>query len=131
MAGSTPRSPHCPSRSGAPCSPAVATTSAPPRLSEIRERDAVEGLHHSRSWHRILAISSLAAFLLLPRCTAVVGGGLELASSCHIRVADDTAFFALPEGSRGIFVGGGGSGTHPETDRRPPHARHDADRPRL
>jgi (methylthio)acryloyl-CoA hydratase len=24
-------------------------------------------------------------------------------------VADDTAFFALPEGSRGIFVGGGGS----------------------
>jgi enoyl-CoA hydratase/carnithine racemase len=24
-------------------------------------------------------------------------------------VADDTSFFALPEGSRGIFVGGGGS----------------------
>ena len=40
---------------------------------------------------------------------AVVGGGLELASACHIRVADETTFFALPEGSRGIFVGGGGS----------------------
>jgi enoyl-CoA hydratase/carnithine racemase len=40
---------------------------------------------------------------------AVVGGGLELASACHIRVADDTTFYALPEGSRGIFVGGGGS----------------------
>jgi enoyl-CoA hydratase/carnithine racemase len=40
---------------------------------------------------------------------AVVGGGLELASSCHIRVADDTTFYALPEGSRGIFVGGGGA----------------------
>ena len=40
---------------------------------------------------------------------AVVGGGLELAAACHIRVADETAFFALPEGSRGIFVGGGGS----------------------
>jgi enoyl-CoA hydratase/carnithine racemase len=40
---------------------------------------------------------------------AVVGGGLELASACHIRVADDTTFFALPEGTRGIFVGGGGS----------------------
>jgi enoyl-CoA hydratase/carnithine racemase len=39
----------------------------------------------------------------------VVGGGLELASSCHIRVADESAFYALPEGSRGIFVGGGGS----------------------
>ena len=40
---------------------------------------------------------------------AVVGGGLELASACHIRVADETTFYALPEGSRGIFVGGGGA----------------------
>ena len=40
---------------------------------------------------------------------AVVGGGLELAASCHIRVADATTFYALPEGSRGIFVGGGGA----------------------
>lgn len=40
---------------------------------------------------------------------ACVGGGLELASSCHIRVADESTFFALPEGQRGIFVGGGGS----------------------
>jgi len=38
-----------------------------------------------------------------------VGGGLELASSVHVRVADRTAFFALPEGQRGIFVGGGAS----------------------
>jgi enoyl-CoA hydratase/carnithine racemase len=40
---------------------------------------------------------------------AVVGGGLELASSCHIRVAEDSAYFGLPEGQRGLFVGGGGS----------------------
>ena len=40
---------------------------------------------------------------------ATVGGGLELASSAHIRIADTSAFFALPEGQRGIFVGGGGS----------------------
>ena len=40
---------------------------------------------------------------------AVVGGGLELASACHLRVADESTFYALPEGSRGIFVGGGGS----------------------
>ncbi len=38
---------------------------------------------------------------------AVVGGGLELASSAHVRVADRTAYFALPEGQRGIFTGGG------------------------
>jgi enoyl-CoA hydratase/carnithine racemase len=40
---------------------------------------------------------------------ATIGGGLELAAAAHIRVADDTAFFGLPEGQRGIFVGGGGS----------------------
>jgi (methylthio)acryloyl-CoA hydratase len=40
---------------------------------------------------------------------AVVGGGLELASACHIRVADESTFYALPEGTRGIFVGGGGA----------------------
>jgi enoyl-CoA hydratase/carnithine racemase len=40
---------------------------------------------------------------------ACIGGGLEIAAACHIRVADETSFFALPEGKRGIFVGGGGS----------------------
>ena len=38
---------------------------------------------------------------------AVVGGGLELASSAHVRVADQTTYFALPEGQRGLFTGGG------------------------
>ncbi len=38
---------------------------------------------------------------------AVVGGGLELASAAHVRVADRTAYFALPEGQRGLFTGGG------------------------
>ena len=38
---------------------------------------------------------------------AVVGGGLEFASAAHIRVADRTAYFALPEGQRGLFTGGG------------------------
>jgi enoyl-CoA hydratase/carnithine racemase len=40
---------------------------------------------------------------------AVVGGGLELATAAHLRVADESAFFGLPEGQRGIFVGGGGT----------------------
>ena len=40
---------------------------------------------------------------------ACIGGGLELASAAQVRIADETTFFALPEGQRGIFVGGGGS----------------------
>lgn len=38
---------------------------------------------------------------------AVVGGGLELASAAHIRVIDQTTYFGLPEGQRGLFTGGG------------------------
>jgi len=40
---------------------------------------------------------------------AVVGGGLELATAAHVRVADETVVCGLPEGQRGIFVGGGGT----------------------
>jgi enoyl-CoA hydratase/carnithine racemase len=40
---------------------------------------------------------------------AVVGGGLELACAAHVRVAERNAYYALPEGQRGIFVGGGAS----------------------
>lgn len=40
---------------------------------------------------------------------AVVGGGLELATAAHVRVGDESSFFGLPEGQRGIFVGGGGT----------------------
>lgn len=40
---------------------------------------------------------------------ATLGGGLENACACHIRVADETTFFGLPEALRGIYLGGGGS----------------------
>jgi enoyl-CoA hydratase/carnithine racemase len=79
-------------------------------LSELSERDAGEGLHHSRRWHAALdCVQSGPVPVVAALHGAVVGGGLELASACHIRVADESSFFALPEGSRGIFVGGGGS----------------------
>ncbi|OGB72400.1 MAG: enoyl-CoA hydratase [Burkholderiales bacterium RIFOXYC12_FULL_65_23] len=79
-------------------------------LSELQERDAGEGVHHSRLWHSALeCIEKGTVPVVAALHGAVVGGGLELASACHIRVADESAFFALPEGTRGIFVGGGGS----------------------
>lgn len=79
-------------------------------LSELEERDAGQGLRHSRSWHSALDLVQQGPVPVIAALHgAVVGGGLELASACHIRVADTTTFYALPEGSRGIFVGGGGS----------------------
>ena len=79
-------------------------------LAEHVQKTPFEGVHGSRQWHRVfdrIQRGRLPWFSALHG--AVVGGGLELAASTHVRVADATAFFALPEGQRGIFVGGGGS----------------------
>jgi enoyl-CoA hydratase/carnithine racemase len=79
-------------------------------LAELQERDAGEGMRHSRMWHAALDLLQHGPVPVISALHgAVVGGGLELASACHIRVADSSTFYALPEGSRGIFVGGGGS----------------------
>jgi enoyl-CoA hydratase/carnithine racemase len=83
-------------------------------LTELGEHGVAEGMMHSRMWHaaferiefgRVPVIAALRG--------AVVGGGLELASAAHIRIAERSTFFALPEGQRGLFVGGGGSARIP------------------
>lgn len=83
-------------------------------LSELGERSVAEGVIHSRSWH---AAFEQIQFGRVPVIAvlhgAVVGGGLELASAAHIRVAEHSAFYGLPEGQRGLFVGGGGSARVP------------------
>ena len=79
-------------------------------LSELSERDIAQGIAHSRSWHRAferIEFGKVPVVAVLHG--AVVGGGLEIAAACHIRVAESSAYYALPEGSRGIFLGGGGS----------------------
>src|SRR4051812_19551872 len=79
-------------------------------LSELRERDATEGLVHSQMWHRVFdRIQYCRVPVVAALKGAVIGGGLELACAAHIRVAEPSAYFALPEGQRGIFVSGGGS----------------------
>src|SRR5881394_1193328 len=79
-------------------------------LSELTEHDATEGLVHSQMWHRVFdRVQYCRVPVIAALKGAVIGGGLELACAAHIRVAEPSAYFALPEGQRGIFVGGGGS----------------------
>ena len=79
-------------------------------LSELTERDVAAGIEHSRSWHRAFAAIEFGKVPVVAVLHgAVVGGGLELAAATHVRVAEHSAYYALPESSRGIFVGGGGS----------------------
>ena len=83
-------------------------------LSELVARDIGSGVLHSRMWHAAFdAIQFGKVPVVAALHGAVVGGGLELASACHIRVADASAYYGLPEGQRGIFVGGGGSARIP------------------
>jgi (methylthio)acryloyl-CoA hydratase len=79
-------------------------------LSELRQRTIQEALYHSRMWHQALdKIAFGAVPVVAVLHGACVGGGLEIASACHIRVAEKNTFYALPEGQRGIYVGGGAS----------------------
>jgi (methylthio)acryloyl-CoA hydratase len=79
-------------------------------LSELNERDVTQGIAHSKLWHRAfdtIQFGKVPVVAVLHG--AVVGGGLELAAATHVRVVERSAYYALPEGSRGIYVGGGGS----------------------
>ncbi|TAL76160.1 MAG: crotonase/enoyl-CoA hydratase family protein [Burkholderiaceae bacterium] len=79
-------------------------------LSEISAKTVPQSVFHSRAWHTAFEhIQFGHAPVVAVLHGAVVGGGLELAAATHVRVAEASAFYALPEGKRGLFVGGGGS----------------------
>jgi len=79
-------------------------------LLEHSQKTVMEAIDGSRSWHRVFSqIQRGKVPFVSALHGAVVGGGLELAANTHIRVADRETYFAMPEGQRGIFVGGGGS----------------------
>lgn len=79
-------------------------------LSEHSEKPLFEAVKGSRRWHAVFdAIERGTIPFVSAISGAAVGGGFELAAATAIRVAETNAFFALPEGQRGIFVGGGGS----------------------
>ncbi len=72
------------------------------------DRSPAEFMHLCLRWHEAFNKMEYGGVPVIAALHgAVVGGGLELASSAHIRVIDQTAYFALPEGQRGLFTGGG------------------------
>lgn len=79
-------------------------------LSDMTDRDTFSGIAHSQLWHRTFERIEFGPVPVVAALKgAVIGGGLELAAAAHIRVAERSTFYALPEGLRGLFVGGGGS----------------------
>ena len=79
-------------------------------LSEHKERDVAEAFEISRFWHRTTDLMQFGGVpLVMAMHGAVMGGGLELATTGHVRVAEPDVIYQLPEGRRGIYVGGGAS----------------------
>ena len=72
------------------------------------DRDAATFMRLCLRWHEAFNKMEYGGVPIIAALKgAVVGGGLELASAAHIRVADASTYFALPEGQRGLFTGGG------------------------
>ena len=72
------------------------------------DRRPEEFMHLCLRWHEAFNKMEYGGVPVIAALKgAVVGGGLELASAAHIRVADPSTYFALPEGQRGLFTGGG------------------------
>ena len=77
-------------------------------LSEHISRTPEEAVYHSRNWHRVADQIEFGGLPVLAALTgSVIGGGLEIATCAHVRIAEPSVRFQLPEGKRGIFVGGG------------------------
>lgn len=79
-------------------------------LGDLKDGDAEYGLHHSRMWHHAFEAIELGVIPVVAALKgAVIGGGVELAMATHVRVSEPSTYYALPEGRRGLFVGGGAS----------------------
>jgi len=79
-------------------------------LAEHKDRPPFESVLHSRFWHETLDRMEFGPIPVVSAMQGgVIGGGLEVATACHVRVGEPTTFFQLPEGRRGIYVGGGAS----------------------
>lgn len=79
-------------------------------LAEHQAREPFEVVKHSRMWHRVFSkMEQCGVPIVAVLKGAVIGGGLELAATAHVRIAEDSTYFRLPEGRHGIFVGGGAS----------------------
>ncbi|WP_321818319.1 MULTISPECIES: crotonase/enoyl-CoA hydratase family protein [unclassified Paraburkholderia] len=79
-------------------------------LTEVKGQSVIDCFNFFRQWHEVF---NLIQFGKVPVVAAIsgaaIGAGLEMASACHIRVIDETAYFSLPEAARGLYVGLGAS----------------------
>lgn len=81
--------------------------------ADLKEMASIEPAQAPQMLHRALGTFRALAELPVPTVAAVhglaVGGGLELALACDLRVADDSAKFGAPEVAYGLMPAYGGT----------------------
>jgi enoyl-CoA hydratase/carnithine racemase len=81
--------------------------------ADLKERSGMTDADILRQRHAIRGVFGALLALPQPAVAAVhgfaLGGGCELALSCDLVVADETAVFGLPEVTVGLVPGGGGT----------------------
>jgi enoyl-CoA hydratase len=79
-------------------------------IGELAKMDAMDGVRVSRTGQGVFrAIERFSKPVLAAVGGYALGGGLELALACHIRVASENARFGIPEVGLGIIPGYGGT----------------------
>lgn len=80
-------------------------------IKEFASFNVTEGMHLAAEGQHILfdKIEHLSKPVLAAVNGFALGGGLELAMACHLRVASDNARLGLPETSLGLIPGYGGT----------------------
>lgn len=85
-------------------------------ISEFADFDVEEGAKLSRQGQELLFdyIENLSTPVIAAVNGFALGGGLELAMSCHFRIASNNAKMGLPEVSLGLIPGYGGTQRLPQ-----------------
>lgn len=79
-------------------------------ISEFLKLDAEQGSGMSRAGHQLFdRIECFSKPVIAAVNGFALGGGLELAMACHIRIASDSAKMGLPEVTLGLIPGYGGT----------------------
>jgi enoyl-CoA hydratase/carnithine racemase len=107
----------CAEVAAAPGTRAVVLSAAGQRAfcagADLKERAGMTDADIMRQRHAMRAVFGALLAVPQPVVAAVhgfaLGGGCELALSCDLVVADDTAVFGLPEVTVGLVPGGGGT----------------------